>query len=609
LAGGASAIGCSADGGPRCPRQLQENAVMKHDWICKLWERRAGQTVSRAALGQAGARVQRAAIAAGTGCWVSIVAMAAIWPAYAKQVPVDEPGSPGQDYTQGKAAVCKEVSVTGHVFYNDLRQDGRFSERRDMDGKPGHANPWTSKPAAGDNINYLGLRDATVRLYSYNAFYQINNCAETNLAGKVTIDQNGKFTWNGNICNNCPGLPPGAPEDSVALIAQVSLEQCDVPNNRCFSVRDPQDEGEKNHYDDKWDGPIWSRWLRNAEKSDPRTVRKDGTIDLGNNYFQDDSGAPVAAKVGDLAAQAANVFATMVDVTRKVHLESKVAFDHTRYGEIKAFFPSVIGNEWGGAHSHQASRLCVGAQQLGASYEPKDFKAWLNGPRTEKWTGGYTVTGDNDYDARHPETWLRGDEASHEYGHLVHFWAWGGVGKWASFCYEDEACDERIDTPEYTLAAFKEGWAEFISHMTYQDEKDVADSCAKVESDAAAGCDSKGGAASLCKSGRRYIVDVKHTLCDLWDGDADSARWGAKVYRDDTSIDLATLRSGLVKLWNGASDDERKDIEKADSFGPHDTATVPLDLCRFVPLLKSSSVSLDSLKATLGVNGIDCGLE
>jgi len=586
---------------------------MKHERIRKLWEWLTSHAARCAAGCQAGARVQRATRAparAGARRWLSIIAVAAIWPAYAKEVPVDEPGSPPQDNAQGKAAVCKAVTVTGHVYYNDLRKDGRFSQRRDAVNATGHAKPWTSKPAAGDNINYLGLRDATVRVVSYNAFHQLNNCPQTSLAGKATIDQAGKFAWSGNVCNNCPGIPAGAPEDSVALIAEVSLEQCDSPGTRCFSVRDPKGEGEKNHYDDKWDGPIWARWLRGAEMSKPRTVRTNGTVDLGNDYFQEESAAPAAAKVGDLAAQAANVFSTMVDVTRKVHVEGKVPFDHARYGEIKAFFPSVIGGERGGAHSHQAGRLCVGAPQLGASYEPEDFKEWLNGPRTEKWTGGYTVSGDSDYDARHPETWLRGDEASHEYGHLVHYWAWGGVGKWGSFCYGDDACDERVDTPEYTLAAFKEGWASFGSNVTYQDEADAPDSCAKVESDAGLGCDrTASGSATLCKTGRRYIVDVKHTLCDLWDSNPDRARWGAEVYRDETSIDLATLRDGLVKLWNSASEDEQKDIQKASTFGPRDTATAPLDLCRFVPQLKSSTVSLDGLKATLGVNGIDCGLQ
>ena len=95
---------------------------------------------------------------------------------------------------------------------------------------------------------------------------------------------------------------------------------------------------------------------------------------------------------------------------------------------------------------------------------------------------------------------------------------------------------------------------------------------------------------TLCKTGRRYIVDVKHTLCDLWDSHRDRARCGAEVYRDETSIDLATLRDGLVKLWKSASDDEQKDIQRAGSFGPRDTATAPLDLCRFVPQLKSSVV-------------------
>jgi hypothetical protein len=550
--------------------------------------------------------------------WTLIAAL----PANAVQVPVDDVDSPPPTMPPGSGAkpyvppLCRTVTVTGRVFYNDLGRNGRFTLRRNQGNTPGRAEPWTSTPKPGDNANYLGLLDGTVRFYEFDRASGMS-CQQKSYLGTAIIDGNGKYSWHGEVCDSCAADSDGADDKGVSIVAQVSLENCSDPTHRCFSVRDPKGTGTKDHYDDKWDGPVWARWLKGADLTQPHVVSKDGVVDLGDDYFQSERLGQVAAHLDDLPAQAASVFASMVDVTRKVHVEDKVPFDHSRYGDIKAFFPSVIGDSDGGAHSHQAGRLCVGAPQLAATYKARDFQAWLDGPRTEKWTGGYDKIGDDDYTPRHPETWIDGSTVAHEYGHLVHYWAWGGVGKWASFCKNDQECDESSATQEYAQAAFKEGWAEFISRMTYDDEPSAANTCLSADKIAPLGCTSN--KLPLCREGRYYITDVRSTLCDMWDNTKDSGKWSKRTndpkvlvpvtYVDTAQASLYTLRSALVKMWDDASAAEKKEIREANAFddkGRNRTAITPLGLCRFTKALIGGSQTQADVESALQVNGIDC---
>lgn len=259
----------------------------------------------------------------------------------------------------------------------------------------------------------------------------------------------------------------------------------------------------------------------------------------------------------------------------------------------------------------------MSAPQIAATYKARDFQAWLDGPRTTKWTGGYDKIGDDDYQPMHPEDWVDGYTIAHEYGHLVHFWAWGGVGKWASYCMKAD-CAESTATKEYAQAAFKEGWASFVGRMTYNDESTAADTCATVDDDAPLGCVSK---TPLCTTGRYYITDVRSALCDMWDSTKDIGKWGKRTsdprvleplnFTDTAQAGIYTLRSALVKMWDEASADEKKEIREATASDPKDgkTATTALGLCRFTQALISDTQPKANVETALLVNGIECDLE
>ena len=402
-------------------------------------------------------------------------------------------------------------------------------------------------------------------------------CAPTSFVGSTQIANDGTWSWTGTVCDSCRLDFDGASDNGVSIAAKIVLEKCDVSGVRCFSVDDPQGQGALDHYTDpaKWGAP-WSRWYHAATSTAPVAIHQQTVLDLGVDYFQTSYGLTPGSSA-DLAAQAANVFASMVDVTRRVHLDLDLPFDHGTWGQIRAYFPSVTG---GTAHSHQADRLCVTA----------------------------------------PAAWVAGDEATHEYGHLTHYWVWGGVGKWGSFWYDSDGDGVTSDdqgesniTREYAITAFKEAWAEFISDVTF-DGANVGHSCATIETrtpvapaftlfDGSLVCPAGG---ATCTQGRYIIKDVEQTLCDLWDPAETNV---ANVDNDRLQLTLLALQQNLAKVFAEADFwTEAWNVIVATSFGPTNTATAPLGLCRFAEKLVAGGTSTSLLTETLAANKIDCGL-
>ncbi len=273
----------------------------------------------------------------------------------------------------------------------------------------------------------------------------------------------------------------------ISIAAKVALRNCSRPNERCFSVREPTGVPADSapHFDDPWSGPTYERWLRGAHVATPIVIHGTTTVDIGKDYFQDDP-TPGPGDISDLDAQAASVFASAVDVTRKLHVEDTVDFGPE---EVSFYFPDV----WGWSHSHQdeSDKVCIMAPG-----------------RTKESTTPTDV----------PTEWYEGSSAAHEYGHLVHYWQWDGNGKWVSYAFDvngdgdisDEEAEQSSETPEHTIAALKEGWAELVEHWTFEGTESPS-RCSAVENDGAMQCH---GPVS-CRINRQFTVDVKHALCDL----------------------------------------------------------------------------------------------
>jgi hypothetical protein len=485
-----------------------------------------------------------------------------------------DPVYPDDPSTPNGVNVCKTITVSGHVFYNDLRDDGRFSLRFGPVNAAGFAtqgfrHAWRD----GATTNYLGLLDGTVKLYEIDKSGPFEGCHNTSFIGKTTITASGYWTWSGQVCDSCRDDLEGAEDNGISIAAKVALENCSAPNTRCFSVRDPAGAPtDDDHYDDddSWDGPTYERWLRGAHISTPVVIHQNTTVDTGDDYFQA-SATPTAGDISDLDAQAASVFASAVDVTRKLHVEASVGFDPGG-GEVMFYFPDVKG--WSHSHPEESNRVCINAPGIRGTNNP----------------------------VRSPLTWFDGSDAAHEYGHLVHFWQWEGNGKWVSYAFDsngdndvdDEEAKELADTREYTIAALKEGWASFIEHWTF-DGTGSPDACDEVETDPAAEC--TGPAA--CTFNRRIILDVKHALCDLADGTRNTEAG------DTLSISIGTLTTVLAEVWNRHPLDAE---DVADATQNHPT-TAPFGVCDIARRLRDrGTATTTALTNTLAQSLLDCGL-
>jgi hypothetical protein len=554
-----------------------------------------------------------------------VLALALSFPAYAGMenpetgetcqgidcVDMNNPGhgdSPAHDHNDqgsgGGSEVCKKVTLTGRILYNDLREQGRFADRSTLfPNLLGAKDAWANST---DRQNYLGMKGARILFYEVDSLTPPNQgCSTTAVVyvGSTHADSKGEWSWSGTVCDTCRLDSEGAGDNGVSVAAKISLDHCPSPESRCFSVDDPGNNGTHDHYDDNWSGTTWSRWYRGADTATPRRIFNATPVSLGYDYFQANLPA-VPMQPTDLQAQAANVFASMIDATQRVHLDENIDFDYAKWGKIRAYFPSSIG---GTAHSHQADRLCVAA------------------PQTRDDNNGSL------YQNRNPDNWIDGYEVAHEYGHLVHYWQWGGFGKWQSFCFDSDGdghvdrltangvdfdfglsgdgdfvdeCKESSSQREYAGTAFKEGWAKFIARVTFEGAN-TGWSCASLNgrTPIAPGFRLVDGqvcpaGATTCSQGRHFYDDVEHALCEIWDGDSD----------DTLQVPLTDLVESLGFMWT-KGDAYRSGIINANSFGPTDTSTAPLGLCELAEhLVEHLGLARADVRSALRQAKIDCNL-
>ena len=135
--------------------------------------------------------------------------------------PLPGPGSP--------AAL---TVVDGKVFYDEFREVGRFDTRMDESGNPG-----TQVSHDGTTHNYLGLYEATVRIYEIDPIENAHqNCALQELLYELTVQADGSFGVAFDDTDPCMVEPNGLPD----LAIEVSLEYCDP--DRCFAVHEDDDD-------------------------------------------------------------------------------------------------------------------------------------------------------------------------------------------------------------------------------------------------------------------------------------------------------------------------------------------------------------------------------
>jgi hypothetical protein len=439
--------------------------------------------------------------------------------------------------------VNKSITVTGRLFYNDLREYGHFDWRHDKNGTAGTQHHY----ADGHRVNYLALRDATVQIYEVDKPpFGPSGCLETESMGSATVAEDGRFTWSGPLSDSC-----SIEEDAlnVSLAVKISLSFCDGAHTRCFSVRDP---GSTN---DAVETNIFYRWHEGASKASPRIIADDDAINLADDEFE----SKAAGTVADLDAQAANVFASLVDVTRAFHVNDSMPFLYDEYGDVYAVFPTLRSTV---ASTYSAQRLDISAPG----------------------TGGGTRT---------PTIWITGNGPMHEYGHIIHLRAFDGRGNNTNQNYGGNG-SWQIYTKEYPQTAFSEGWANFVSRATVEDmPKTATTDYYGCSGDFDTGDIYGTSTTAPSSDGHWYPGNVTKALCDWFDTSGD-ARYGDGDHWAASSLHSMWLN--LDGMYDNATTQQR---------------SAGLDFCHWVDYYLNvrkagDPDSLDSITDLIENNGITC---
>lgn len=489
--------------------------------------------------------------------------------------------------------VCKDVTISGDVFYNDQRRYGRFPYHTDPSGAPGRqyklvdADNGTSH---GDN--FLSLMDATVELYEVDLIDTTAVCEQATMVGTTTTDRYGHFTWTGQICDTCAQddvLETGnAGNLGISVAAKVKLRYCaSTGTERCFSVGQPPDyaTGDVPNFDDHdLSLTTYSVWHTSANLTSPRKIFTATNVVMADAYFE------TTGTMTDLSLQAAMVHQGIAEATRRLHDDLGVPTRTDTFGEVKVVFPMRWDNH-GAGHSHEqygddnANGLCLSAPGTG---------------QTDGWI---------------PTSWGDHDTEFHEYGHLVNYRAWDGYGKYVDYEFADcnaadGDCTGEQDNEEFVAAAFKENWADFMKRVVLNEVDAPDETLDELSCDNVAFDNDDSGATSICflipcAHGQRSPSAVEHTLCDFYDDRVDDNAAPSYAGADQQGIEeLTGIIDDLEAAWTVGNQDAYFDASPTAN-----RVRAGIGLCEIAAqrALRIPS-KLGEIRDVLSLNGVDCDL-
>lgn len=426
----------------------------------------------------------------------------------------------------GLVTTLQNVTITGKVGYNDLREFGRWSIRRKLaTGTIAEQCPY-SIDSDGDGVleycsdNYLGLYEARVLIRERDLAMGAG-CYGGEVIGETTVAADGTYTWTGSVPENCADPTEVTP----TVVVLVQLQFCS--DIRCFGVEDPGTDG------DNASSYVWGKYDPGATWTAPAAVAANSTLALPTWHFEDPSKAGASpADVTDLDAQAANVFASMVDVTRKAHLDYDLPFRADVWDDVVVKFPTLnTGSATGGA---KVINIPAPGQSLGL---------------------------------RTPSRWFDGNVIFHEYGHTMYFRAFdpGVLGPTRGYDYGGNG-SWQIHSKEWPETAMTEGWANFFARVSLDAVVNTT-----TERRCHGAWDDNGGnqlnyCVGVCADGHWYPESVTKALCDWYDGDDDDdlTRNGAGDYHDATVLTIWENLQGWAASPGAVTSDALDMCEYAD---------------------------------------------
>ena len=394
-------------------------------------------------------------------------------------------------------------SVSGNLYYNDMRYYGCHKWRFDPSGNPGERDPRAAKPSAShdeDARNWLGAYDVRVEVYEKEVIGK-------QLVGTDRVGRDG--SWSVSYSNLGGGLFEGS---KLELVVKFILEVDEA--DRVFRVATDGAFGTTYEYEH----PA-------ASDDNPLKIDSGGANKMANAYF-----GGTSQSFDDLHAQAAMVFASCVEVSR-VFFEgdrwdydsdslsfgaaTKVPFREVEHGEIKAVFPKVGGT--------------------GTGWAADEF--WIGNP------------GSDDTYVR----WTNGGLHMHEFGHVINQRAWEtGYGFDGNVFQSWNPASQEIP-----LIAFKEGWANFVQAATLQENGEDHSVLDDKSLDYYDRANSSGRPYGDAEEGHLYAGNVGWFLYDWADSgieDPDDERGEGDAF----SASIYSMWLNLVGMWDVASISEKE---------------------------------------------------
>lgn len=377
------------------------------------------------------------------------------------------------------------MTIHGRVFYNDRRQDGLFAARRTKTG------------AIGTRCNPSGQRDdgSACTTNWLGAQYMVVDVIERDEGFFAPTAWDCKnedilasvaVSSDGSFSATIP-VSDACDSDALsktAIVLKVRMKYC---GDWCFSVNIDNNTP-------------YSLYYPGATPTAPLLVSGGQEIVLPDMNFN--PGGTAAGTASDVT-RAANYYASLVDTVLTVHRDNGIPFYKDAFGEIKYIYPS---NDSSTATAKSATKVVI---------------------------SNFEGTG-----------WINGDTPAHEYGHVMMLRAWDGD---YGFDGVGISANDTTIAPSRQIA-FKEAWAEFITHAVFTE----TDQCSRSGFDDNA---SKPLTGALGQ-GAQFRLNVTKALCDWYDT------------RDDNDLSLAGAgdhfaAADLYSVWYNL----RQMYLKADDYG------------------------------------------
>lgn len=270
---------------------------------------------------------------------------------------------------KARAGLVSTVTIRGRVFYNDRRNNGLFSTRREMDGDPG--TPCGTDGVFPGNIScalhWLGGHYMVVDFFERDTGYfgpTAWDCEQSDLLTSATVGPDGSFSATFTPSDECDTDNWTTPR--IAMKVRLRFNGADY----AFSV---------NHDD----GP-YALYYPGATHDAPLAVAAGNVYELSDMAFNP---ANTPQDTANDTSIAANYYASAVDAVLSINRDAGIPFYKDEFGELEYIYPSTATDL---ATTETPSRIVLAAQS----------------------------------------SWIGGVLPAHEYGHALMMRTWDGDYGW-----------------------------------------------------------------------------------------------------------------------------------------------------------------------------------